>query len=391
MNKTIAVSLFVLLFLWRWMGIRSPLTEQWKPGDKVRYTVTILEKPEYRDSQTIVRSEIWYIPIKGYTEIIPGSLVEFEGVAEPKIVLGKVTQIKMTDPTILVHTGRVGTLGKFVILLGEWREKWVTILQRTLPEPMAGLAAGILLGVKGQMSEDFYQALVKTGTLHIVAASGYNVSIVASVLMKMIGTFVSRGVGIGIGVGGIILYILISGSSASVVRAGIMGSLTLIAYYFGRPAEARRLLWVTAAIMLLHNPLMIIDVGFQLSFVATWGLLYMPFNNQAPNSNQQTKKEQIQNQKLLNIVKDYLAEYLYPTLAATIATLPVILWHFGRVSWISPIVNILVLPLVPLIMGMTAGVISIGMILPVLGQVLAWVTYVPLAWMVWVIRLFGVI
>lgn len=326
----------------------------------VEYTTTIIDKPEYTDSQTIVRSGIWYISMLGYKEIIPGSRVTFSGVVEPKIVFGKVIQVVMHDPQMKV----VGYKWNIRLVLGQWRAGWIEKLQRNLPEPMASLAGGILLGIKGQMPQDFYQALVNTGTLHIIAASGYNVSIVAEVLMKMLGGLASRGAGVMIGVLGIFIYVLISGGGASVVRAGLMGSLTLIAYYFGRPAEARRLLWVTGAIMLLVQPLMLLDVGFQLSFMATAGLLYLePITRKLPQHK-------------------FLKEYLYPTLSASVATLPIILWYFGRVSWISPLVNILVLPIVPLIMGMTAGVL-LG------GQVVAWFTYPLLAYMVWVIRLFG--
>jgi len=154
----------------------------------------------------------------------------------------------------------------------------------------------------------------------------------------------------------------------------VMGSLTLIAYYFGRPAEARRLLWVTVGAMLLYNPLYIVDVGFQLSVVATAGLLYVePWMNK--------HKSQILKFSNLGIEK-FLSDYLYPTLAATVATLPVILCHFGRVSLISPLVNMLILPIVPLLMGMTAGIL-VG------GQLVAWMTYPILAYMVWVIRWFG--
>jgi competence protein ComEC len=84
-----------------------------------------------------------------------------------------------------------------------------------------------------------------------------------------------------------------------------------------------------------------------------------------------------------------LHEYLVPTLAATLVTAPLILWHFGRVAWISPLVNILVLPAIPLLMGMTALVVILGCISPTIGVVLAWLLYVPLWWVVAVIRWWG--
>lgn len=380
MTRLKILFLFISIFVVRWVTLPSPLPVLWTSESEVGYTVTVLSEPEYSDSRTIIRSGIWYISLRGYTKIISGSRVKFQGIVEPKIVLGKVTQIKMMDPKFEIVGDDSTCVGcRLMINLGRWRERWVGILERVLPEPMASLAAGILLGVKGQMPQDFYQSLVSTGTLHIVAASGYNVSIVAAVIMQTMMTIVSRGLAIGIGTVGIIFYVLIAGGSASVVRAGIMGSLTLIAYYFGRPAEAKRLLWLAAGVMLLINPLLIFDIGFELSFGATIGILYLLPWLQTIDSRLQKPV----------VIKAILANYLYPTLAATIATLPIILWYFGRISWISPLVNILILPVVPLVMGMSAIVIGVGMIAPLLGQVVGWLAYVPLIWIVGVIRLWG--
>lgn len=367
MTRSKIVLVFISLFAWRWVSLVSPLPPTWTPDSVVRFTAPIIEEVEHTDSKTIVRSGIWYIPIAGYAEIIPGDLVTFTGRVEPTVLLGKAVGIVVQEPTFEVIQGRserqLSVVERVLITLGRWRGGWVSILQKALPEPMSSLAAGILLGVKTQIPTDFYQALVATGTLHIVAASGYNVMIVASVLMGIVSQVARRGMAVGVGIIGIVLYVLLAGASASVVRAGIMGSLTLIAYYFGRPAEARRLLWVTAMIMLLTDPLLILDVGFQLSVAATAGLLYLlPY---------------ISNSRSL-----ILREYLYPTLAATVATAPIIWWHFGRLSLISPVVNLLVLPAIPLIMGLSA-------ITLVEGQIIAWLAYVPLAYVVWVIRLFG--
>ncbi len=379
-------SLFLVVFGMRWIALPNPLPKTWTAESKIRFTATVTQEVEYTDSQTIVKSGIWYIKIKGYAVIIPGSRVAFVGKVSPKVLGGKVVQIVVMDPTFEVvdHPRGVGDFhpGGGMVYLGDLRHKWVSILEKTLPEPMSSLAAGILLGVRWQMPQEFYEQLVRTGTLHIVAASGYNVSIVASVVMKVLMGVVSRGMAIVFGITGIILYVLIAGGSASVVRAGIMGSLTLIAYYFGRPAEARRLLWIAGAVMLLTQPLLILDIGFQLSFVATWGLLYIePYISNIGNSNKVISENKI--------VKDLLKNYLYPTLAATIATMPVILYHFGRLSLISPIVNMLVLPSVPLIMFLTAITIAVGSVNLALGQVVAWLLHSPLWLVVKIIQFFG--
>lgn len=385
-TKLALIAMLIVSMLVRWLFISSPLPADWTPQSMIGYTATMLERPEYTDSKTIIRQGRWVIKLNGYAVIIPGDRVTFTGKATPILLMKRAVKINMEDPTFEVIDQRVcrGEMTRTCIFiqLGNFRERCVDILEKNLPSPMSSLAAGILLGVKGGMSSDFYQQLVATGTLHIVAASGFNVMIVASVLMRIVKTMFSRGVAIAAGVGGIIFYVFLSGASASVVRAGIMGSLTLIAYYFGRPTEAKRLLWVSAALMMLYDPLIIGDVGYQLSVAATAGLLYIPFNNQLPNPNNQTKNLILKNNQYLNIAREFLASYLYPTLAATVATTPIIYYHFGRVSLISPWVNMLILPVIPLIMLLSALTL-VG------GQVLAWVAYPLLWWVVAIIRFYG--
>ena len=191
--------------------------------------------------------------------------------------------------------------------------------------------------------------------------------------------FVSRGWAIAGGVAAIGLYVVLAGGGAAVTRAAIMGSLTLAAFYWGRRAEAKRMLWVTAGVMLLVQPLMIVDVGFLLSVSATAGLLYLePLISHIATSHMGK-----------NGITRYLAEYLYPTLAATLATLPVTILWFSRASWLAPITNMLVLPLTAIIMLLSALAIAGGMILEGLGWVLSLILYVPLELFVQVIRLFG--
>ena len=398
------ISLIVGLIGIRWYTYPSPLPQGWTPESKIRFTALILEEPEYTDSQTIIRSGLWEIKIKGYAEIIPGETLIAVGRIEPKLLGGKIVKIVMKDPEKITqdlelkHQNGIGNL--IVIGVGEGRKRAVGVLEKTLPEPMSSLAAGILLGVKRKMPWEFYQQLVATGTLHVVAASGFNVMIVAMVLMALAKQLWKRGGAIVAGMGGIWLYVLLAGGGAAVVRAGLMGSLTLMAYFWGRASEAKRLLWATVVVMLLINPLWLVDVGFQLSICATGGLLYLgPWIKKRadtgvrPYGMESWTKTPVDtddpHRRPYGWLHGILNEYLYPTLAATIATAPVIWWHFGRIAWISPMVNMLVLPVVPLIMGLTAVVAGIGFIWLPLAQAVAWLTYIPLWWMVFVIRWWG--
>jgi competence protein ComEC len=160
---------------------------------------------------------------------------------------------------------------------------------------------------------------------------------------------------------------MLAGAGPAIVRAGVMGSLSIVGVMLGRMREARWLLWVTVWIMLMIKPTLVRDVGFQLSVAATVGLLYVG--------------ETLKTQVLKFSNWKWIQEYLVPTLSATIATAPVLWWHFGRVSLIGVVVNMLILPVVPLIMLLSA--------LTVIFSPVSYLLYVPLWWMVWVIKLFG--
>ena len=375
------------------------LPDSWTPESEVRYTARILEKPSHTDSQTIIRDSRWKIILWGYEPLVVGEEYVFSGRVEPRVTANKQVQIVMMDPsfeivpTPLARGGVSASLRERMIIgLSYMRERMVDMLSSWLPEPHASLSAGILLGVRREMPGEFYQQLVSTGTLHIIAASGYNTTIVARVVMGMLLLVFSRGVAILGGIGAIIAYVVIAGGSAAVVRSAIMGSIALTAYYWGREAEAKRLLWVTVGLMVVVQPLMLLDVGFQLSVVATAGLLYVePWLQRkfkiTKNKLQTNSKNE--NMQIENGIQMYLGEYWWPTVAATLATMPVIYYTFGRVSWISPVVNMIVLPLTPLIMLLSAVAVGVGGLNPVLGQVVSWALYVPLWMMVEVIAMFG--
>lgn len=373
MKKLKLALVFISFFLVRYWFVRDDVLSK---GTRVRLTIPTIDFPEYTETQTIIKRGKWEVRIKGYTEIMPGEVVMVEGNWDGKKII--------SDTVTRCHEeqcSEVSLIDKVLIGISYVRRWAVGRLKTQLPEPMASLAAGILLGIKARMPREFYEALVKTGTLHIVAASGFNVMIVATLLMNIFGKIWKKGVAIAAGIGGIIFYVLIAGGSASVVRAGIMGSLTLMAYYWGRPAEAKWLLWVTAGLMLLVDPMMLTDVGFQLSVVATIGLLYVEPWLEVQIKTQIAKRKTIMQNELTIQSGKWAREYLLPTLAATVATAPVIALHFGRVSVIGIAVNMLILPVVPLIMLLA----SLALIVPGVSYLL----YVPLWWVVGVIRMFG--
>ena len=371
------LALFALLLGLRWMTIPDVLPQTWTPSTEIKYTARLLEEPEHTDSKTIITRGVWRIEIPGYIRLMPGRVYAFSGKVVPRMLMGKVIKIGMMEPSFEEVNYTPTTLGERVVLaLTTMRARMEENLSRRLPEPHSSLSAGILLGVKGSLPWDFYQKLVSTGTVHVVAASGYNVSIVAGVVMGVLFKFVSRRVAVLFGIIAIIGYTILAGGDAPIVRAAIMGGLAITAYYFGRPVWAKRLLWVSGIVMLLVEPRYLVDVGFWLSISATAGILYLEPQMRKLGS------------RLVIGRSRYLSDYLYPTLAANVFTLPIILLVFSRVSWISPLVNVLVLPLTPLIMFLTAVTLLLDPI-PILGFVSSLLLYVPLELFIEVVRMLG--
>lgn len=378
--------LFIFTIGIRWVLAPRLLPQTWTENQEVIITARVFEEPIPNDTNYIIRLGRVRVVSSSLVRVVPGEVVSIIGKAYPRVILGKIVQIVLYDPTISVvsndELGRISVVGNLRVALIELRERMTNILSRSLPEPHSSLSAGILLGVRASMPDSFYQALVETGTLHVIAASGYNVSIVVRVVMGLALLWFSRGVAIVVGLVAVVMYVVIAGGSAAVVRAGVMGILAYSAYIWGRPVDAKRLLWLAVWGMLLIDPLLLVDAGFQLSVGATWGILYLePRIRQAIVGRSWGEI----GKKLL--LEGYIADTLYPTLAATLVTMPIILMWFGRVSYISPIVNIMVLWLVPIIMFVTFLLVIGGLLIPFLGSLLAIVAYVPLALFVGIVEL----
>ena len=206
-----------------------------------------------------------------------------------------------------------------------WRRDLKTHIYYWLPGDTGALASGVLLGGSTDLERDTYEAFKKIGLLHIVAASGYNLILVAAAISQVLEGRLGKRIAIGGTLIGIWIYVGLAGAGASIIRAGIMASLIQIGLLLGRPTDSRWLLIVAALAMLLFNPNYLFDIGFQLSFAATAGILW------------------------LRPQQDFGA-----TLAAQIATTPILLYHFGQISLISPLVNMALLWLVPIIMVIVA-------------------------------------
>jgi competence protein ComEC len=214
------------------------------------------------------------------------------------------------------------------------RRKYEEAIAMMLPEPHAGLLAGIILGSRADISTETASALSRTGTTHLIALSGYNITIMASFALILC-RGLSRRWAFWLPVFFIISFVLATALSASVIRAAIMGILLLLAGYKGRQPNAPiAILFASAAMVLLNPMILVYDIGFQLSFAAILGIVtFAPFV-----------------QPWFSALGPKLSEILAATIAAQLFTWPITSFYFKTFSVIAPLANLLLLPLIPAIM-----------------------------------------
>ena len=208
-------------------------------------------------------------------------------------------------------------------------------LETSLPEPVAGLAAGIVVGLRDRVDRDLAADFTTTGVSHVVAISGWNIAIVAGAVMAA-ASRVRRRRRAFLAIATIAAYTLFAGASASVVRAAVMAAVALLAREAGRPAVAATALGWAVTLLVLIDPSMATDVGFQLSVLGTVGLI-------AWADPLEKRIRRIAGGR----IPGPLAESLAISLAAQAATLPVVLATFGRLATVAPVVNLIVVPLIP--------------------------------------------
>jgi len=235
-----------------------------------------------------------------------------------------------------------------------------------LPEPHSSLLIGFITGSRSGLSDRIVTEFRVTGTSHIVAVSGYNVTLVLAILSSLLFWLPIKKRFLPLGLG-IVVYMLLTGAGAPVVRASIMGFLGLIALQSNRQSTPRLALLWTAFFMTLIDPLDLwYDPGFQLSFLAVLGITELtPFLNRVFKKIPTTLG---------------VRESLIATVAAQIATLPVSALTFRQFSLIAPITNLLVAPMIPLSMASGFLAVLLSLLSFPLGLLVAYCAWAFLQW-----------
>ncbi len=315
-------------------------------------TGTIAEPPDYRDTYTNLRVNVQKVdtgdgdlPVHGLILVRASDNETFE-YGENIRLRGKLktppenedfsyrdylaaqdihSYMSIAEVTVLPGNGG----NPIYRALYAFKEKSFNNIYRLYPDPESSLLAGILLGVDTGLTSELQQAFKNTGTAHIIAISGFNISIIAGIFLIFFSRFLGQKRGAIVAILGIVLYTFIVGADPAVVRAAIMGGFAILAKQLGRRQTALNTLSLVALIMAVINPLVLWDVGFQLSFFATLGLILYatPFSQVANGII--TRFFPISTAEKF---AELFSEFVLLTLAAQLTTIPIMAYHFQRIS-----------------------------------------------------------
>ncbi len=385
---TVAIILLIIAWLFRekflWLTVVSAVfflafltlanyqITRFQPPPKFQNQTEIFgmvsERPQLDDKQKVVLDVSDYkilINLPRYPEYSYGQLLTVKGKLETPTVFpdfnyqnylkGKQIYLVINRAESVKVTGNGGS--KIKSWLYKIADKFEASLNKSLPEPESSFAAGLLIGSKRGLSDSLITEMQNSGTSHLVAISGYNITIIIVALMSLL-VFLGRRNAFLVSLLVTILFVILTGASASVVRGAIVGLLAIFAKLIDRRANNTNLLLLAAVLILITNPLMLIyDFGFLLSFSAFAGLIYF-----SPILNYLFDRD-----KWLKRLPEFFSNPLRETLSAQAMSLPLLLLAFGKFSVIAPLSNVLILPFIPLAMAFSLGIGLLGMIHNLLG------------------------
>ncbi len=373
--KNILILIFLFLGIFRFIFFESLPDKNLLNliGTNISFEAEIIKEPDVRDSK------IFYIVKLINPNDLSKSFVMLIGERFPKFDFGGKIKVfgKLELPKkFLLENGEyfdyVSFLAKdnihFMIygpVLEEIENDEISILnflykikylfiekiENILPEPNASLLAGIIFGVKNSLGNDLLNQFKTVGLIHIIVLSGYNLTIILNAVFYITSKFNRKFFSFILVLFFISIFVLMVGLSATILRALIMTLISLLAKYFGRPNDALRALFLAGFFMVLWNPYTLLyDPSFHLSFLATLGLiLFSPI----VDSFLVSKIKFIYN-------KDYLREIISSSIAVQIFILPLLIKISGIFSLSSFLVNLLVLPIIPVLMlsGFLTGLLG---------------------------------
>lgn len=361
-NKNLRIFLIITFFIFG--CLRIYFVEQvnkvdYLVGENNKFVGKIIKEPDKRENN--IHYVVWVeendfilrMTMPKSPELFFNDLITFQGKLEKPEKFKSKNDIEFDYPKFLAKDGIGYVMFKPEILerqklSGEYfysflfyiKKCFSNNLQRELKSPEAGLAAGILIGSKQSLGKNLLEDFRRAGLIHLVVLSGYNVTIIADAVRNLLSAlpiFYAKFLSIIF----IVCFAILTGASATTVRASIMAIISVLAFGSGRKYEVNRALWVAAFLMVLHNPKILAgDPGFQLSFAATLGLIHL---------------SPLLSKRISFITNRFqIREIISTTISTQIAVFPLIIKMTGELSMVAIFANILVLPIMPITMLLSA-------------------------------------
>lgn len=255
------------------------------------------------------------------------------------------------------------------------REFFADKIKDYIPAPENGLALGFLLGQKSGVDQNFQSALRTVGLTHIIVASGAHLGTIISFARKIFGKF-SRFASLLAAILAILLFIGITGLSASMLRAGLVTGISLLCWYFGRKPRPVNLILIVATITLIIDPSYLIDLAWLLSFASFTGIMIV-----APAITKFFYGKSRQ--------PNFIFSTIITSLSAALLCTPILLYFFGQTSLISILANLLILPTVSVVMGLSFLTGLFALFLPPLANLFGHLATLLLDYQISVVNFFG--
>lgn len=328
---------------------------------KVSLSGVVIEEPQVSDSSTKIIAEVSsdvsdsikvLLTADRYSTVAYGDEIKISGkVLKPKAIQGSEGDFAydvylarqgifytITFPNIkIVSHHRANILREYLIGI---KNNLLSKINELFPAPNSGLLAGLLVSGRSSLSKTEQTLFTQAGLIHIVALSGFNVTIIAQGLMALL-IFLPKKLRLIIGALGIIGFVVMTGLGATVVRAGIMALLVIVAALVYRTYNVGRALFLAVLFMALWNPMVVFDVSFQLSCTATFAVIFaVPFFISKYSVWIKFLPEQFK-----------IRETILGTAVIEIFLLPILLSTSGQISLVTVITNLLILPILPVVMG----------------------------------------
>lgn len=332
MRNYIIILFFVLILAIRFATLDRV---ELKDGQNLNFSARLMGEPKVEGQRRaftlFYKGNRIYITTYSEKEIRYSQIIAVSGIIEVDFSDGGGRFISMKNPEIETKEDNLSVLYHI-------RQKITSTFEKNLAPNNSALLLGIVFGIKSNFSSNFLENLKLMGLMHVIAASGMNVTLTAAFLSSIFLLFFKRQTALIFTCVGIILYAFLAGFEPSIVRAALMGIIVFTAQILGRQRLSVYSLFITAYLMILFSPFVLYDIGFQLSFLATGGLIFL--------------RPLIYEVGIFKKVLSFLivGEDISTTVAAQLATLPILLSNFGLYSFLSVVINALVLWTVPIIM-----------------------------------------